>query len=261
VAFPQTALQVTEWGACSPALLVHGSLTGDPADDDWAEQRPLAERYHLLLPARRGYAGSPARPPGFTAIVEADELAALLGDGAHLVGFSYGGFLALLMAAARPEAVGSLTLIEPSALSIGRGNPDLEALIARMRPVRVLALDGDPEAYLLAFRRALRGLPPDAPLALSDEDRQQMGGVRAAMGEQPQWEVEIPLDALAAHHISTLIFTGGWSRALDAVADTLAKRLGAQRVVIPGAGHGVQHVGAPFNQHVQAFWEAVERSV
>jgi pimeloyl-ACP methyl ester carboxylesterase len=81
------------------------------------------------------------------------------------------------------------------------------------------------------------------------------------MREQPQWEVEIPLDALAPRHIPTLIFTGGWSRALDAVADTLAARLGAQRMVIPGAGHGVQRVGEPFNQRVQAFWEAAERSV
>jgi pimeloyl-ACP methyl ester carboxylesterase len=256
VAFPQTALHVTEWGAGAPALLVHGSLTGDPADDDWPQQRPLAEGYHLLLPARRGYAGSPTRVPGFTAVAEAHELAALLGDGAHLVGFSYGGFLALLMAAERPEAVRTLTLIEPSALSVGRGNPDLEALIARLRSLHPVAPNGDPVAYLLAFRRALRGLPPDAPLALSDDDRLQMGGVRATMLEQPQWEVAIPLDALAARRIPTFIFSGGWSRALDAIVDTLVERLGAERVVIPGAGHGVQLTGEPFNQRVRALWAA-----
>jgi pimeloyl-ACP methyl ester carboxylesterase len=262
-----TALHVTMLGEGEPVLLIHGSLTSsDPADDDWLEQRPLAERYQLLMAARRGYGESPARPPGYGFAEESDELARLLGDGAHLVGFSYGGFLALLMAARRPEAVRSLTLIEPAALSVARGNPDVEALIARLRPIYPAPIGMTPEEFLLAFRRALRALPPDTPLDLTDEDRQNLAwdlgrrGVEATMREQPQWEAEIPLDTLAAAPFPRLIFSGGWSPALDAICDALEAQLRAERVVVAGAGHAVQLTGQPFNERLQAFLTAAAQS-
>lgn len=258
-----TDLHVTVWGAGEPVLLVHGSLTyGNPADDDWHEQRPLADHFQLRMPARRGYSQSPSRPPGFGYVEESAELAELLGEGAHLVGFSYGGFLALLMAAQRPEAIRSLTLIEPSALSVGRGHPAVEALIARLRPILPPPPQLAPEAFLLAFRRALRGLPADVPLALTEQDRAHLssemgrGGVVATMREQPQWEAEIPLDTLAAAPFPKLVVSGGWSPALDAVCGVLEKRLPAERTVITGAGHGVQMIGEVFNQRLLAFLRA-----
>src|SRR5260370_26683332 len=111
------ALQVTSWGTGEgeDVLLINGSLTfGDPFEDDWAQQRPLADRYHLRMPARRGYGASPDRPLGYGFTEEADDLVQLLdAHGSHLVGFSYGGVLALLMAARRPTAVRSPTLIPP----------------------------------------------------------------------------------------------------------------------------------------------------
>lgn len=118
-----TGLHITAWGQGPLAVLVHGSgACGDPAEDDWAAQRSLADRFRLLVPARRGYFQSPPIAQGnFT--VDAADIAALLGDGAHLVGHSYGGVGALLAAAQRPNAVHSLTLIEPGAFSIARGDP------------------------------------------------------------------------------------------------------------------------------------------
>jgi len=52
---------------------------------------------------------------------DARDIAALLGDGAHLVGHSYGAVGALYAAALRPEAVHSLTVNEPPAFGAGRG--------------------------------------------------------------------------------------------------------------------------------------------
>ena len=76
-------------------------------------------------------------------------MAELLGDGAHLAGFSYGGVIALLAAAARPEAVRSLTVIEPPCLGVARGDPAVEETIAGyaalMGPV------SDPAEYLAGF--------------------------------------------------------------------------------------------------------------
>jgi pimeloyl-ACP methyl ester carboxylesterase len=132
---PQTELHVTSWGEGEPVVLVHGSgACGDPADGDWSAQRPLADRFQLLIPARRGYFQSPPIARGDFA-VDAADIAGLLGDGAHLVAHSYGGVGALLAAAECPAAVRSLTLIEPAAFAVARGDPDVEALVALRAPL------------------------------------------------------------------------------------------------------------------------------
>lgn len=261
----ETDLYMTVRGNGEPVPLVHGSLSSDPELDDWREQGPLAEQYQLRIVARRGYFKSPDRPRGYGFDAESDDIAGLFGDGVHVVGHSYGGFLALLAAAKRPGAVRSLTLIEPSALSVGRGDPDLDAMIARLMPLVAAAPQVTAEEYLLGFRKALRGLPADAPLALSEQDRRELAdpmgrrGVDAARYEQPQWEADIPLDVLAATPFPKLVISGGWSRAFDAICDTLEQCLSAERAVIQGAGHAVQFVGEPFNQRLLAFLQAASK--
>lgn len=265
VPLPETNLHMTVRGDGEPVLLVHGSLTGDPALDDWREQGPLAEHYQLRMVARRGYFKSPDRPRGYGFDAESDDVANLFSDGVHVVGHSYGGFLALLAAAKRPDAVRSLALIEPSALSVGRGDPDLETLIARLIPLFAAAPQMTAGEYLLGFRRALRGLPADAPLELSEQDRRDLAdpvgrrGVDAARYEQPQWEADILLDALAATPFPKLVISGGWSRAFDVICDTLEQRLSAERAIIKGAGHAVQFTGKPFNQRLLAFLGAASK--
>ena len=72
------------WGSGVPAVLVHGSLA--TGADEWQAQRPLAEEgFRLVVPDRRGYGRSPtARGEDF--LIDAEDLAELMGDGAHLVG-------------------------------------------------------------------------------------------------------------------------------------------------------------------------------
>ena len=88
----------------------------------WAAQRPLEDRFELVIPNRRGF------PPGpdVEAVDYEDEAAWLdefLAPGTHLVGHSYGGVIALFAAARRPELLHSLTVVEPPALAVARGNP------------------------------------------------------------------------------------------------------------------------------------------
>ena len=47
--------------------------------------------------------------------------------------------------------------------------------------------------------------------------------------------------------------SGAHSAAFDAVCDVLEKRLGALRAVLPGAGHGPQRLGEPFNELLASF--------
>jgi pimeloyl-ACP methyl ester carboxylesterase len=139
-------LNVLAWGAGEPVVLVHGSFGW--GEETWAQQRPLAGRFRLLLLDRRGFGGSPpAEREDFG--VDAANIAEVLGDGAHLVGHSYGGLGCLLAAARRPDAVWSLTVIEPPAFGVARGNPAVERLLGRLRS-------------LLHARGLLRRLPPGA---------------------------------------------------------------------------------------------------
>ncbi len=78
------------------------------------------------------------------------------------------------------------------------------------------------------------------------------------MVERYPWLAEIPLDALAATPFPKLVVSGAHSEAFDAVCDVLQQRLGAERVVLAGAGHSVQRLGEPFNDALAAFIERSE---
>ena len=123
-----TDLHVTTWGEGPRAVLVHGSMSfGELA---FSEQRPLAERWRLELLDRRGYGRSPERDGRVDFAEDARDLAAALDEPAHVLGHSYGGLVCLLAAALRPEQVRSLTVIEPPAFALARGDAAVEKVIA-----------------------------------------------------------------------------------------------------------------------------------
>jgi pimeloyl-ACP methyl ester carboxylesterase len=225
-------------------LFVHGSVLNGEAT--WNAQRPLAERFDLVIPNRRGF------PPGpeVERVDFADEavwLEQFLEPGTNLVGHSYGGVIALLAAARRPELVRSLTVIEPPAFGVVRGDPAVEEFVAdgdrlwREGP-------GDPDAFLRSFLRLVGA--PDPPGRATTALLQ---GARTLMVERLPWEAEIPLDALAAAPFPTLVVSGAHSAAFDAVCDLLVERLGGLRAVLPGAGHSPQRLGDPFNELLATF--------
>jgi hypothetical protein len=59
------------------------------------------------------------------------------------------------------------------------------------------------------------------------------------MVERPPWEAVIPLEELAAAPFAKLVVSGAHNPAFDAVCDVLEERLGAERAVLPGAGHSL----------------------
>ncbi len=229
-------------------MLVHGSVVGGEAT--WREQRPLAERWTLTIPDRPGFGAGPL-VDRVDFEVDAPLVADLLADGAHLVGHSYGGVVCLLAAAQRPEAVRSLTVIEPPAFGIASGDPAADGFVAR---ATALWADGpdEPAAFLAAFLD-LAGSNIALPDPLTPElDR----GARLLQVERLPWEAEIPLVALAEAPFPKLVVSGGHDPAFDAVCDVLEQRLAAERAVIPGAGHSVPRTGKPFNELLEAFLAA-----
>jgi pimeloyl-ACP methyl ester carboxylesterase len=77
-----SCLFVECWGSGVPAVLVHGSLA--TGADEWQVQQSLAdEGFRLLVPDRRGYGRSPtARGEDF--LIDTEDVAELMGGGAHL---------------------------------------------------------------------------------------------------------------------------------------------------------------------------------
>ncbi|HKI93638.1 MAG TPA: alpha/beta fold hydrolase [Gaiellaceae bacterium] len=225
-------------------LLVHGSVVN--GETTWAAQRPLADRHELVVCNRRGF---PPGPP-VEQVDYADEavwLDAFLEPGAHLVAHSYGGVIALLAAARRPELVRSLTVVEPPAFRIARGHPEVDRLVTEGDR---LWEEGprDPEAFLRTFLRWVGA--PEPPGRFSPALLQ---GARLLQHERRPWTAEIPLGALAAAPFPILAVSGGHAAAFEAVCDVLADRAGAERAVLPGAGHSVQRLAAPFNDLLAEF--------
>jgi pimeloyl-ACP methyl ester carboxylesterase len=110
------ALGYVEAGAGETILLLHGSAaSGAMWRPVMAALRPL---YRVVAPDLIGY-GKSAPWQGSNAFSARDEARALqailpcCGEPYHLVGYSYGGLVALCLALSNPVRVRTLTLIEP----------------------------------------------------------------------------------------------------------------------------------------------------
>lgn len=247
-------LNITVWGEGEPAVFVHGSFGW--GEETWAKQRPLAASHRLLLVDRRGFGGSPA-DGRVDFDRDANDIAVLLGDGAHLVGHSYGGVVALLAAGLRPEAVRSLTVIEPPAFGVARGNVVVEAFISGVDDAMRKA--SDPSDYRQRF---LRNFGFDAtPQKLEGPAYE---AARSSWQERSPAEAEIPFAAL--RRVRTLVVRGDWTAApaaarararviFHAVCDVLEEELDAESATFPSA-HNPQLLGKPFNERLLSFWGA-----
>ena len=242
-------LEVLTLGGGPPVVLVHGSIVGP--DRTFRAQEPLASQWGLRMPFRPGFGASPALRRGDFE-PEAPLIAELLGEGAHLVGHSYGGVVALLAAALRPEAVWSLTVSEPGAFGIGRGTTLIDELIANGDELYRRREEIGPVNFLKFFREGV-----DSAHETPDELPDWLArGVDHVMSERPSWEAVIPLDVLAAASFPKLVISGDHSPAFELLCDMLATGIGARREVIRGRGHTIPTAGAPYNDLLHDFFIA-----
>jgi pimeloyl-ACP methyl ester carboxylesterase len=218
-------VHVETLGSGPRLVLVHGSgRTG------WPVQRPLAERYTLVMPTRSGY---PPNPPEewIDFEVQAAELAELLQPADHLVVHSYGGVVALLAATGAP--LRSLTVLEPPAFGAAIEVPVVKRLVDDLKPLWPTNLP--PVQFLRRFIETI-GAEFKAPSPLPPEVE---ASVRALMVERAPWEAVVPFAELAAASFPKLVVSGAHSEAFDAVCDALESGLAADRAVVAGAGHSI----------------------
>ena len=164
------------------------------------------------------------------------------------------------------KAVWTLTVIEPIATSIARGNEAVERLVARLAPLFSQGAVMSPEQFAKAFYQAL-GF--DSPSVDLDERRAAAAATTAR--EPAPWDTELPLDRLAAASFPKLVVSGAWDiapplarqiagSAFRVICEVLEKRLPAERAVFRGAAHNPQLLGSPFNERLRAFLAAHSRS-
>lgn len=245
-------LHVTEWGDGTRVVLVHGSLSS--GEEAWSAQQSLGSAgYRLVLPDRRGY-GRSVGEGGEDYERDAHDIAPLLGDRAHLVGHSYGALSALWTAAVRPEAVRSLTVLEPPAFGLVADEPAVAALTKRFRGLWAQAELSD-EVFLEEFLLLM-----DMPHAMITAELLQANaaGVPVLRRGRVVWDASAPVEVLNAVLFPRLVVSGGHSAGFTAVATALADAMGGRHVVLGGAGHMVQMLGAPFNEALTKFWRAAD---
>lgn len=238
-------VHVETQGEGSPVLLIHGDVS--TGRSGWHKQITLSERWRLTFPDRPGYGKSTsANRVDFEH--EAMIFDSLLEPNTHLVGHSYGGIVAMFLAATAQERVRSLTVVEPPALGVTDA-PEANDLCWKLE---ALWEEGprDPFEFFRLFADLVGERPwPRPPLPPPMES-----GVRSLMGERVVWEAFPDLDALAQAPFPVLVVSGGHAPGFEAVCDTIADRTGAQRAVVQGAGHSVPRVGKPLNDLLERFW-------
>ena len=215
-------------------VLVHGSVVGGRAT--WSEQRRAISpiEAELLVLERPGFPPGPLEPVDFEH--HADWLAERLEPGDHLVGHSYGGVVALLAAAMVGERIASLTVLEPPCTQVALDDPVVAEFARGGAELYASGARLDPETFLRTFLDAVGSdYEPPTPLPAALEQ-----GARALALERGPWEAEVPLAALAAFGIPTLVVSGAHHPAYDAICDVLERELAAERLVVPGFGHNPQ---------------------
>ena len=143
-------------GSGEPVVFIHGAHLGDTFAP--LMEQPSLAGFRRVRYRRRGFAGS-TRPEGPVSIAEgaADCLALIRSLGAepaHGVGHSGGGVIALQLALGAPDAVRSLSLLEPALLDVPSG-PQISEQIERTA-VRLYQA-GDQAAAVDAFLQAACG--------------------------------------------------------------------------------------------------------
>ena len=269
-------IHVAEWGTAGPeVLIVHGGVQGGlgGGPSTFARQEPLARRgWRLRLVDRPGFGQSPSRGVDD---MEADAvwIADMLGDGANLIGHSWGGAEALLAAARRPYAVRSLVLVEPALQSLLMGDPSVGAdptlKADAMRFGGLLMAAQTPRDYALGFGRALGAVEAGgsasntavAALENNPEVATRFGCSLLQARMAPPPVLRQAAETVARAHVPVLVVTGGWSPFFDAVGALAARLTGGRHVIVRSPNHFVQLAGADeFNTVVDAFMREADQA-
>jgi pimeloyl-ACP methyl ester carboxylesterase len=274
------SLAYHEQGAGEPVVFVHG--TSQDVRTWHAQPEDFAQHFRTITYSRRYARPNEDISPGQDdqMLPHVDDLVGLLrkldATPAHLVGNSWGGFIALLTAIRHPEVVRSLVLCEPPVVPLFVSNDPKPAEILRMlarspidafrvmrfglrvaQPTAKAYREGNEARANEIFGRAVLGkkafaaLPSDRITMLSEnvaaERAQFLGAGFPLLADDEVRCVNVPTLLLAGERTPALFrvtFIGALHRLIP----------NAQRATIPGASH-MMHEDNPaaFNATVLSF--------
>lgn len=126
-------LSYVDQGSGAPVVFVHGAFLDlrfwEP------ERQAMAQQYRFIAYTSRyhGTAAWPDTGKDYSAATHAADLAAFLGQlhagPVHLVGHSYGGLLAAIVAVEHPELLRSVTLVDPSIGALLTDMPEAKSVL------------------------------------------------------------------------------------------------------------------------------------
>ncbi|MDU9006888.1 alpha/beta fold hydrolase [Sedimentitalea todarodis] len=279
----QTSIAFHEAGDGLPVVLVHGGVSDLRT---WGAQvEPFAERYRTIVYSRRYHCPNPPISPDAPDPIQthvgdlAELIETLNASPAHVVGHSWGGLIALLLALQRPQILRSLVLIEPPAVSmhvtvpptIGQmtrlliRSPKLAVAIAKLgggalMPAEKAFRKGDDKSAVEYFGRGVLGKRRFA--SLSGERYEQVWDNRGPERALALFQGFPDLRTADFSRVSMpiLLISGSESPSIfPLLIDELSQRLlNARRQVILGASH-IVHEDAPqaLNDAVLTFLEDV----
>lgn len=247
-------LHYMEQGAGTPVIFAHGSLSDGGY---WADQiSAFAKNYRAIAYSRRyNYPNKNPARPGYSAITDAEDLAALihtlhLGK-AVIIGHSYGAYAALFLAIKHPQLVRALVLAEPPAIPLlgylpGSQEQKGKALVVDIEqrmvaPMREAFAKGDRDAGIAAFLAYIFN-DPHAWEKMPASAHEQM--LRSAQ----EWDVmmttgiifpDIRPAEVRKIRAPALLLSGARSYPfLGLITEELARLLPkSQSIVFPDAGH------------------------
>jgi pimeloyl-ACP methyl ester carboxylesterase len=206
-----------EHGAGPPLALLHGGLV----DARFFEPNlaPLAEKFHVYTPERRGHGHTPDVEGPISYQLMADDTIAFLdqvvGMPADLVGHSDGAFVAMLVAMQRPELVHRLAMISGGYDKSGEAMPGME-------------FDVD---QVVGFLGPAYG-------EVSPDGAAHFPVVAAKIGEMAKTEPNLDVSELAkVRHRSLVMFSDDDLMTLNHAVDMYHALSNAELAVVPGTSH------------------------
>lgn len=207
-----------------PLLLLHGGLC---TNETWAAQRPgLAAAYRLFLPERRAHGHTPdvEGPLSYTDMAgdTVDFLDTVVWGPAHLVGWSDGGIVALLVALARPDLVRKV-------VAVGANFRPAPEILADPAMIEHMADDGPEMAPLR-----------DLYTAVTPDGADHWPVVLRKMAAMFAVEPTLTTAELSRITAPTLVVAGDDDMmTLEHTVDLYRAVPDAQLAVVPGASHAV----------------------
>ncbi len=219
---------LTTWydaqGVGEPLVLLHGGLF---TNANWAEQTSdFSAQFRVIAAERRGHGHTPdIEGPLTYDVMAADTIAFLtaLGAGpAHVLGWSDGGIVGLLVAMARPDLVRKLVVIGT--------NYDVAGVVPEaMESFASLQADSDDLAML---RTAYEAVSPDGP--------EHWPVVVAKFKEMVATQPTISVEQLGGITASTLVVVGDDDMITLEHTGSLFRAIpNSQLAVVPGTSHFV----------------------